>query len=68
MYVSDCIAFSENAEIKIGNTRVGDTAEVLPALEINNHGNNTVFTISVEQLETLLNSGEWWLWKNRPTE
>lgn len=68
MYVSDCVAYSEGVEIKIGNTQVGNTTENLPSLQINYHGNNIQATLSVEQLESLLDSGEWWLVKYRTTE
>lgn len=61
MYASECIAHSK-AEIKF------ETVNGYPALQIMVGENLTNFTLSVGQLEALLDGGEWWLWKNRPAE
>ena len=59
MYTSECIAY-KTAELKF------ETVNGLPALQIATGDNLTNFTLSVGQLEALLDGGEWWLWKNRP--
>lgn len=58
MFTSDCIAHKKTAQIEI--TTVDGR---LPALRIVNGDNDTRFTLSIEQLELLLDAGEWWLFK-----
>ena len=58
MFTSECIAHKKAAKIEI--TTVDGR---LPGLRIVNGDNDTRFTLSIEQLELLLDAGEWWLFK-----